>query len=132
MYIVYTEYAAHCCHDVVLGICENINEVIEIIWTFSRFVLTVYNNTFEENNELIKIAKITQEDYTVLDTLYKKYEDKLLEYISNPRFNEWENESLNINFWYGVFDSEEKKDILFKKKDCNIIKNIIKNSILLE
>lgn len=39
MYIVYTEYAAQCVHDVVLGICEDMNEVIEIIWNYSRLIL---------------------------------------------------------------------------------------------
>ena len=39
MYLVHTDLDAHCVHDVIVGICENMNEVIEIIWNFSRFVL---------------------------------------------------------------------------------------------
>ncbi len=34
MYIIYSKYAAHCVNDAVLGICKNMNEVIEIIWIF--------------------------------------------------------------------------------------------------
>ena len=92
MYLVYTEYAAHCVHDVVLGICENMNEVIEIIWIFSRFTLHVDGNTYEENCNLIKIAKITDNNYKILENLYSKYEEKLQEYLENPRFDGWNNE----------------------------------------
>ena len=33
--------------------------------------------------------------------------------------------SCNVYFWYGVYDSEETKDILFIDDDCKIIKKII-------
>ena len=132
MYLVYTEYVAHCVHDVVLGICENINEVIEIIWNYSRMVLKMTDETFEENGNIINIAIITKEDYNVLDNLYKKYEEDLDEYKEKSMFCGWKPEILNTYFWYGVFDSEEKEYILFSEKDCEIIKNIIQKSTLLE
>ena len=129
MYIVYTEYAAHCVHDVVLGICENMNEVIEIIWNFSRFILHTTGNTYEKNHDIIKISKITLEQYNILTELYKKYKDKLLEYME--RFREWKDESCNVIFWYGVYASEEEKDILFSKEDCKILEDIVKNTSLI-
>ena len=87
MYLVHTDLDAHCVHDVIVGICENMNEVIEIIWNFSRFVLHTTGNTYEENHDIIKISKITKDQYNILDILYNKYEDKLLEYME--RFEEW-------------------------------------------
>ena len=42
MYLVHTELDAHCIHNVILGICENMNEVIEIIWNFFKIYFT-YN-----------------------------------------------------------------------------------------
>lgn len=129
MYLIHTELDAHCVHNVILGICENMNEVIEIIWNFSRFVLHTTGNTYEENHDIIKISKITKEQYNMLDVLYKKYEDKLLEYIE--KFEEWNDESCNVIFWYGVYDSEEEKDILFSKEDCKIIEDIVKNTSLI-
>lgn len=131
MYLIYTECVATCVHDVVLGICENMNEVIEIIWNFSRFTLHVDGKTYEENCNLIKIAKITDNNYKILENLYSKYEEKLQEYLENPRFDGWKDESCNVYFWYGVYDSEETKDILFINEDCEIIKNIVKESTLL-
>ena len=132
MYLIYTECVATCVHDVVLGICENMNEVIEIIWNFSRFTLHVDGNTYEENGNLIKIAKISENNYKILEKLYSKYEDKLQEYLENSRFDGWKDESCNVSFWYGVYDSEETKDILFINEDCEIIKNIVKESTLLD
>jgi len=105
------------------------NEVIEIIWNFSRFVLHTTEKTYEENHDIIKISKITKDQYNIFSNLYKIYEDKLLEYME--RFEEWKDESCNTIFWYGIYDSEEKKDILFSKKDCKIIKDIIKNTLLI-
>jgi hypothetical protein len=122
MYLVYTELDSQCIHNVILGICENMNEVIEIIWNFSRFVLHTTEKTYEENHNIIKISKITKDQYNIFSNLYKIYEDKLLEYME--RFKEWKNESCNTIFWYGVYDSE-------KKKDCKIIKDIIKNTSLI-
>ena len=107
------------------------NEVIEIIWNFSRFTLHVDGNTYEENCNLIKIAKITDYNYKILKLLYSKYEDKLQEYLENPRFDGWKDESCNVYFWYGVYDSEEEKDILFSKEDCKIIEDIVKNTLLI-
>lgn len=109
------------------------NEVIEIIWNFSRFILHTTGNTYEENHDIIKISKITKEQYNIFNNLYEKYEDKfedkLLEYMEI--FEEWKDESYNAIFWYGVYDSEEEKDILFSKEDCKIIENIIKNTSLI-
>ena len=72
MYLVYTEYDAHCKHDVILGICENINQVIEIIWNYSRFILYTTQNTYEENHNIIKISKIKKEHYEILNNLKLK------------------------------------------------------------
>ena len=47
------------------------------------------------------------------------------------RFEEWNGESCNVIFWYGVYASEEEKDILFSKEDCKIIKDIVKNTSLI-
>ena len=47
------------------------------------------------------------------------------------RFEEWSDESFNVLFWYGIYDSEEEIDILFSKEDCKIIENIIKNTSLI-
>jgi hypothetical protein len=132
MYIVYTEYPAHCIYNVILGSCKDMNEVIEIIWNFSRLVLKKTGHTFEENGDIIKIAKITTDDYNILQQIYNKYEDKLEEIKYSEEFNGWEPEVLNVNFWYGVFmDSEEPEKIIFTKSDCNIIRKIIKESISL-
>ena len=133
MYIVYTEYPAHCIYDVILGACKNMNEVIEIIWNFSRLVLKKTGHTFEENGDIIKIARITTDDYNVLQQIYKKYENELDELIYSKEFNGWEPEILNVYFWYGVFmDSEEPEKIIFSKDDCNIIKTIIDKSTSLD
>lgn len=88
--------------------------------------------TYEENNNLIRIAEITKKDYNVLENLYYKYEEELDEYKEKPMFCKWKPEVLNTYFWYGVFDTENKEDILFSKEDCEIIKNIIHKSTLLE
>ena len=86
------------------------NQVIEIIWNFSRFVFHTTGYTYEENGDLIQISKITKEQYDILENLYKKYEDELLEYME--RFEkEWKDESCYVFFWYGVYNSEEKKDV---------------------
>ena len=132
MYIVYTEYPAHCIYDVILGVCKNMNEVTEIIWNFSRLVLKKTGYTFEENNDIINIAKITTDDYSILQQIYKKYEDELEELKYSSEFNGWEPEEFNVSLWYGVFmDSETPEKIIFSKEDCNIIKKIVKKSILL-
>ena len=132
MYIVYTEYPAHCIYHVILGSCKNMNEVIEIIWNFSRLVLKKTGYTFEENNDIIKIAKITKDDYNILEQIYEKYENELEELKYSKEFNGWKPEELNVNFWYGVFmDSETPEKIIFSKNDCNIIRKIIKKSISL-
>lgn len=47
--------------------------------------------------------------------MYKKYEDTLLEYME--RFEEWNDESCNVIFWYGVYDSEEEKEKIIMQKD---------------
>ena len=129
MYLVCSSYAAHCVHEVVLGICENMQEITEIVWNFSRFILHTTGETYEENNNLIEIYKITEEDYKTLDKLYQKYEEQLLEYMEKSVYTKnYEVDILNAYFWYGVFDSEEKKDIVFSNSDCELIKNIIKKS----
>jgi len=115
---------------VILGICENMYEVIEIIWNFSRFDLQTTGNTYEENHDIIKISKITEEHYTIFNDLYDKYEYKLFDYME--RFKDWNDEYFNAVFWYGVYNSEEKKDILFSKEDCKIIENIIETLDILE
>ena len=133
MFIVYTEYPAHCIYNVILGICMNINEVTEIIWNFSRLVLKKNGYTFEENDDIIKIGKITKDDFYILQKMYKKYENELEEFKNSPEFNGWISEEFNANFWYGIFmDSELPDKIIFSKKDCNIIKKIIKKSIPLD
>jgi hypothetical protein len=132
MYIVYTEYPAHCIYNVILGVCKNMNEVIEIIWNFSRLILKKTGHTFEENRVgqgIIKIGRISTDDYSILEQMYNKYEEELDELIYSEEFNGWKPEVLNVYFWYGVFmDSEEPEKIIFSKDDCNIIKKIIKNS----
>jgi hypothetical protein len=130
MNIVYTEYPAHCIYNVILGVCKDMNEVIEIIWNYSRLVLKKTGYTFEENGDIIKIARITIDDYSILQQIYNKYEDKLDELKCSEEFNGWKPEVLNVYFWYGVFmDSETPEKIIFSKSDCNIIRKIIKNSI---
>jgi hypothetical protein len=134
MYLVYTEYAAHCVHDVIIGVCENMKEVIESVWTFSRFILRIEEITFEESNHLIYIAKITKENYDILKEFEKKYEEDFVKYMDKPYFREWSKQpdDINVTFWYGVFRGEEKSDVLFSEEDCKIIENIIGGSELLE
>ena len=47
------------------------------------------------------------------------------------KFEGWTNESFQVWFWYGVYNSEEEEDILFSKEDRKIIENIVDNAILL-
>ena len=114
MYLVHTELDAHCVHNVILGICENMNEVIEIIWNFSRFILHTTGNTYEENHDIIKISKITKDQYNIFNDLYKKYEDKLLEYME--RFEEWKDESFKFIFGMVYMIRRKKKIFYFQKK----------------
>lgn len=133
MYLVCSSYADQCIHNVVLGICKNLTEITEIVWNFSRFILYTKNETYEENNDLIVIHKITEEDYKTLDKLYNKYDEKLTEYMEKSDYcKNYKVDILSVYFWYGVFDSEEKKDILFSKSDCKLIKSIIKRSEIVE
>ena len=133
MFIIYTEYPAHCIYNVILGVCKNMNEVAEIIWNFSRLILKKTGNTFEENGDIVKIAKISKDDYSILERIYKKYEDELDELKYSEDLNGWEPEVFNVYFWYGVFmDSETPEKIIFSSEDCNIIRKIIKNSTSLD
>ena len=132
MYIIYTEYEGQCVYNIILGICKDINEVIEIIWNFSRLILKKTGNTFEENGDIVKIAKISKDDFSILERIYKKYEDELDELKYSEDLNGWEPEVFNVYFWYGVFmDSETPEKIIFSSEDCNIIRKIIKESISL-
>ena len=133
-YLVYSTYVGCSCHDVVLGVCESINEVVEIVWVFSRFVLQVYGHTYEENKDLIQIAVITKDHYDVLLTLYDKYESALEEYKDQTRFKDWTDcDTLNVLFWNGVFySSEQQSDIVFSQADCEVIRSIVSAATLLE
>jgi hypothetical protein len=132
MYIVYTEHLAHCVHDVIIGICKNMNEVIETIWTFSRFRLHILNEEFCENMHIIKIKRIVEQDFNILESLYKKYIFDIEEYVEhNPLFKGYFLDSFDFYYLYGVYDTEDDCDIIFSKDDCKIIKNIIDKSILL-
>ena len=134
MYIVWTECVTGCCYNVVLGICTNMFEVTEIIWNYSRFILQKNGYTFEENVDLIQIAKISKEDYHILQKIYHKYEYQLDELKSSDFFNGWEPEEFMVNFWYGVFMDVEKEhpNPVFSKEDCGIIKKIIRNGRFLD
>lgn len=133
MYLVYTEYTAHCVNNVILGVCENMREVTGVIWTFSRFYLKIYDQTFEECNDLIYIAKISEDFYDILKKLEKKYNDKYDSYIEHY-FPKWINDpdEMVTEFWYGTFKYEEEKGILFSKEDCELIEKIIEESETLE
>ena len=98
MFIIYTEYPAHCIYNVILGICKNMNEVAEIIWNFSRLILKKTGNTFEENGDIVKIAKISKDDFSILERIYKKYEDELDELKYSEDLNGWEPEVFNVYF----------------------------------
>lgn len=76
---------------------------------------------------------ITKDNYDVLDALYEKYEEALDEYKSRPCFNDWtDRDTLNVMFWYGVFDSEEDHEVVFSKEDCEVINSIISGAALLQ
>ena len=45
------------------------NEVIEIIWNFSRFILHTTGNTYKKNHDIIKISKITKDQYNIFNDL---------------------------------------------------------------
>jgi hypothetical protein len=133
MYLICSSYADQCDHNVVLGICKNMRELTEIVWNFSRFILHTTGNTYEENNDLINIYKINEDDYKTLDKLYRKYEVPLSEYMEKSVYcKNYKVNNFGVCFWYGVFDSEEKKDILFLKSDCKLIIDIIKRSQVIE
>lgn len=46
------------------------------------------------------------------------------------RFKDWTNESFQVWFWYGVYMSEEEKDVLFSPEDCKIVETIINGAPL--
>tara|TARA_Y100000385_G_C13107852_1_gene649523 strand:- start:5540 stop:5932 length:393 start_codon:yes stop_codon:yes gene_type:complete len=130
MYLVHTENIGNYIHNVIIGICLNINEVTEIIWNYSRFIFHTTGESFKANNELIKISKISPDQYNILNNIYKKYEDEILDIMEV--FKNWKDESCNVYFWYGIYDSEYEKDILFSYEDCKLITNIIKNTQLIK
>lgn len=129
MYLVHTSNIGDYIHDVIIGICKNMNEVTEIIWNYSRFIFQATGDSYKSNNELIKISKISLAQYNILNEFYKKYEDEILDTMEV--FENWKDESFNVYFWYGIYNSEYQKDILFSKEDSIIIANIIKNSRLI-
>ena len=129
MYLVHTSNLGDYIHNVIIGICFNMNQVTEIIWNYSRFIFSATGDSFKSNNELIKISKISLGQYNILNEFYKKYEDDILDIMEV--FENWKDESFNVYFWYGIYDSEYQKDILFSKEDSIIIANIIKNSLLI-
>ena len=112
------------CFRIYLEYCFKFNK------TWFLNLHDVFEWEYSPHSEISKhTPKITKDQYNIFNDLYKKYEDKLLEYME--RFEEWNDESCNVIFWYGVYDSEEEKDILFSKEDCKIIEDIVKKTSLI-
>ncbi len=133
MYLICSSYEDQCVHDAVLGICKDMKELTEIVWNFSRFILHTTGDTYEENNHMIYIYQITDDDYKILDKLYDKYDVQLSEYMEKSVYcKNYKVNNFNVYFWYGVFNSEEKQDILFSTNDCKLIRDIIKRSQVVE
>ncbi len=138
MYIIYVELEAHVISSKILGISTNLDGIIEIIWTYSRFMKKLDNFTYEENIEHIKISKITNENYEILNKLLNKYDyelyeklEKLINSEEESSSNEWKDECCNVKFYHALYDTDCDLETVFSKKECKIINKIIDNSTLL-
>lgn len=127
MFLVYTRFLNQCVFDVILGLASDMNEVIELIWNYSRMKATVFEQNYEDciTNEDIIILKVSQDEYATLEDLYEEYQEELEKENYEKHFGNWKPEIFYANFWYGIIDAED--DIIFSEKDCNLIKTIIEN-----
>jgi myosin-crossreactive antigen len=97
------------------------------------------NDTYEDNINYIKISKITNENYEILNKKLNKYNNELneeLEKLINSEeeslSDEWINECCDVKFYNAIYDSDFNAKTIFSKKDCKIIQKIIEKSILLD
>lgn len=123
MYLVVVSSEAHVQLDIILGIAQNKTELLEILWNYTELNLKYFNRSFEEeitqNN--INIHIISNEDYSYLNGLYKKYEDDLTKYLYKLDFTP---SGVTTNFWYGILETESD-DYTFSKKEREKIRRII-------
>ena len=114
MFIVYLESKIDV-DSIFLGY-GNWYDVCGIIWCYSRSV----NGTYETNDYLIKLGRISDGHEGFLNRLYKKYIDRMLYSESGE----------NIGMWWGVYESEEKESLTFAMNECADLKSLIECSEL--
>ena len=94
--VLYCVVSAHCSHDCIIGIYENENEKMELLYNFIAYNCKVhglytyrdftYGSFFE-----IRSGELSEEQYTLLQEIREEYSDDMEVEIKNQNWGPCEN-----------------------------------------
>jgi len=111
----------------IVGVAENWSEIKELLYNYYGYMKSS-SLTFENDNNNIRIYKISKEDYKYLCDLYYTYEEEIEEYLEKElRFKP---ENINTNFWFAPLYIDADKYMIFDKPVYKKYKEILSRSRL--